>query len=100
MILTHFENKEVPEVGGTENCCDNCDQRKRIISSKGGNTETSPSLMDEQNFGKEARDILNAIQVCTELAGVLNTELIFYMHFMVYYLADRLLVENLAWHCQ
>ena len=26
-ILSHFENKDVVDVGGTERCCDNCTRR-------------------------------------------------------------------------
>ena len=33
LLLSHFEGQEVLDVGGTQNCCDNCSKRSVFMSA-------------------------------------------------------------------
>ena len=62
--MSHFESKKNLEVGARENCCDNCDRRMKAQAARAGNKENSQTNDDEEvNYGKEARDFLQAINV-------------------------------------
>ncbi|XP_069111387.1 bifunctional 3'-5' exonuclease/ATP-dependent helicase WRN-like isoform X1 [Argopecten irradians] len=67
LLLGHFESRDLDHIGGTPNCCDNC--RKKIELSRkqsyydSKNWTMADSLVsdDEREYGKEARDLLSAI---------------------------------------
>ncbi|XP_064614138.1 bifunctional 3'-5' exonuclease/ATP-dependent helicase WRN-like [Liolophura sinensis] len=65
-ILSHFENKAITDVGGTENCCDNC--KKRIEFGKRQSYHESRGIALEDpdkpvDFTQEAKDLMAAIEV-------------------------------------
>ena len=66
LILAHFENKSVADIGGGEACCDNCSQRLREAREHyagGGTGKNTSSLSRVKDYGKEAKDLLTAIKV-------------------------------------
>ncbi|ELU08558.1 hypothetical protein CAPTEDRAFT_162090 [Capitella teleta] len=59
-ILSHFEDKDVTDVGGTNRCCDNC-------SSK---LSDNDHMDEEKDYGKEAYWFLSAVQATGGRYGV------------------------------
>ncbi|PVD30177.1 hypothetical protein C0Q70_09439 [Pomacea canaliculata] len=77
LLLAHFEGNSSLEVGGTQNCCDNC--RKRLECSKYQQylSEESPQTADTLvpadqplDMGKEALDLFTAIKVTGNRYGL------------------------------
>ncbi|KAK2148107.1 hypothetical protein LSH36_515g01056 [Paralvinella palmiformis] len=62
-ILSHFENRDVIDIGETEYCCDNCTARVK-------RKEDGKAALGEQNFGKEAKDMLEAIEITGSRFGL------------------------------
>ncbi|KAL5007070.1 hypothetical protein ScPMuIL_015876 [Solemya velum] len=68
LLLAHFESKSLEDIGGTENCCDNC--RKRIENSRtqsyydSKNWGIKPTIAPDEplDYSKEARDLFGAIE--------------------------------------
>ncbi|KAK3085971.1 hypothetical protein FSP39_011454 [Pinctada imbricata] len=64
-LLSHFEPKNLDEIGGTENCCDNCKQKiekSRQLIHHGGQSAIVHDDEEEKDFTKEARLLLGSLQ--------------------------------------
>lgn len=71
LLLSHFENKKLDDIGGTTNCCDNCrknlerSRQQSYYDAKNWSSVLPPGadICDgEQDFTKEARNLFDAIQ--------------------------------------
>ncbi|XP_033762110.1 Werner syndrome ATP-dependent helicase-like [Pecten maximus] len=78
LLLSHFESRGLEHIGGTPNCCDNC-RRKIEMSRKQSyydskNWTMADSLMsdEEREYGKEARDLLSAIDALGNRYGLMT----------------------------
>ncbi|XP_050418072.2 bifunctional 3'-5' exonuclease/ATP-dependent helicase WRN [Patella vulgata] len=61
ILLAHFEGKKLEDIGGTENCCDNC--KNKIKQSRYNNWSGKQISTDEPvDYSKEAAHLFNAIQ--------------------------------------
>ncbi|XP_061186116.1 bifunctional 3'-5' exonuclease/ATP-dependent helicase WRN-like isoform X2 [Saccostrea echinata] len=70
LLLSHFENRKLDDIGGTTNCCDNCrrnierSQQQSYYDAKNWSTVLPPGGdldTGEQDFSKEAREFFDAI---------------------------------------
>ncbi|KAL3831994.1 hypothetical protein ACJMK2_023678 [Sinanodonta woodiana] len=78
ILLAHFENKSHDDIGGTENCCDNC--RKRIEASKQQSyydsknwssvISTQANADKPKDYGKEAKDFFQVVKDLGERFGI------------------------------
>ncbi|CAL1547093.1 unnamed protein product, partial [Lymnaea stagnalis] len=69
VLLSHFEAGNLNELGGTENCCDNC--RQRIVRMRHGLTVSDTTVSEDGvNFAKEAADLFRAIEVTGNRYGL------------------------------
>lgn len=79
LLLSHFENRKLDDIGGTTNCCDNCrknlerSRQQSYYDAKNWSSVLPPGadVCDgEQDFTKEARDLFNAIQALGSKFGL------------------------------
>ncbi|XP_071101968.1 bifunctional 3'-5' exonuclease/ATP-dependent helicase WRN-like [Haliotis cracherodii] len=77
VLLAHFEGREMQELGGTENCCDNC--RKKIevgkkqgfYSSKNWGMDAGSVAPDKPvDYSREAKDLFTAIEAMGGRFGI------------------------------
>ncbi|KAK7463978.1 hypothetical protein BaRGS_00038018, partial [Batillaria attramentaria] len=78
ILLSHFEGQERLDVGGTENCCDNC--RKKIESSRrqnyysNKNWQTADTMVPQDqlvDLSREALDLFSAIKLTEGRFGLM-----------------------------
>lgn len=78
LLLAHFENRNLDDIGGTENCCDNC--RKKIEKAKHQSYYDSKNwsvLSDNKDtdeptdYSKEAHDLFTAIMALGSRFGIM-----------------------------
>ncbi|XP_005102149.1 Werner syndrome ATP-dependent helicase homolog isoform X2 [Aplysia californica] len=60
ILLSYFETGNLEEIGGTENCCDNC--RLKITRLRHG-LDVAEAADEPKNYSKEAFDLFTAIDV-------------------------------------
>ncbi|XP_014669243.1 PREDICTED: Werner syndrome ATP-dependent helicase-like isoform X2 [Priapulus caudatus] len=61
-ILEYLEDKEVNDVGGTDNCCDNCARRLKLAKQGSRSGLDQLDKMGETiDYSKEAKDLLTAV---------------------------------------
>ncbi|XP_076437014.1 bifunctional 3'-5' exonuclease/ATP-dependent helicase WRN-like [Babylonia areolata] len=77
LLLNHFEGRECLDVGGTQNCCDNCtqriesSQRKGLQSNRDWQTPETLVPQDEAvDLGKEVQQLFTAIEVTGNRFGL------------------------------
>nr|XP_022305498.1 Werner syndrome ATP-dependent helicase-like isoform X1 [Crassostrea virginica] len=79
LLLSHFENKKLDDLGGTTNCCDNCrrklerSRQQSYYDSKNWSSVLPPGIGPEdgeQDFAKEALDLFDAIQTLGSRFGL------------------------------
>ncbi|XP_052091663.1 bifunctional 3'-5' exonuclease/ATP-dependent helicase WRN-like isoform X2 [Mytilus californianus] len=62
LLLAHFESRNLDDIGGTENCCDNC--RRRSEMNKNSSMSQDISDIDGPvDYSKEAKDLFSVIEV-------------------------------------
>jgi len=67
ILLSYFETGNLEEIGGTENCCDNC--RQKIMRLRHG-MDVSVKEDEERDYTKEALDLFKAIEETGEYYGL------------------------------
>ena len=64
MILSHFEDREVTNVGGTDRCCDNCTLKRAHAAAQDAGISMAGFITEEtRDFTKELHILLGAIRV-------------------------------------
>lgn len=84
ILLSHFDSKNLEQVGGTANCCDNCrkiievGRQKSYYDSKNWSSVTSQmaSSMEPVDYRKEAKDFFTVVEAIHGGFGLNNTVLI------------------------
>ncbi|BFY97741.1 hypothetical protein BsWGS_00781 [Bradybaena similaris] len=67
ILLSYFESKNLEEIGGTQNCCDNC--RSRLANLQDGKVTTSFSEKSV-DYRKEATDLFKAVEATGNRFGL------------------------------
>ncbi|XP_060081553.1 bifunctional 3'-5' exonuclease/ATP-dependent helicase WRN-like [Ylistrum balloti] len=77
LLLGHFENRDLTDIGGTANCCDNCrkkiemSQKQNYYDSKNWSMADSLVSDEEREYGKEARNLFSAIDILGNRYGLM-----------------------------
>ncbi|XP_071158281.1 bifunctional 3'-5' exonuclease/ATP-dependent helicase WRN-like [Mytilus edulis] len=62
LLLAHFESRNLDDIGGTENCCDNC--RRRSERNKNSSmSQDIPDIDGPVDYSKEAKELFSVIEV-------------------------------------
>ncbi|XP_029652566.1 Werner syndrome ATP-dependent helicase-like [Octopus sinensis] len=82
LLLEHFEDKNASQIGGGEDCCDNClkrmeSERRRKFMESGNQLHTVriPDFGKPSDYGQEARYFLEAIQMMKGYCGIATVAL-------------------------
>ncbi|XP_056008081.1 bifunctional 3'-5' exonuclease/ATP-dependent helicase WRN-like isoform X2 [Ostrea edulis] len=78
LLLSHFENRKLDDIGGTTNCCDNCcrnierSQQQSYYDAKNWSSVLPPpaEIPKEQDFSKEAQELFNAMLTLGSRFGI------------------------------
>ncbi|XP_074659227.1 bifunctional 3'-5' exonuclease/ATP-dependent helicase WRN-like [Tubulanus polymorphus] len=69
LILSHFENRRTKgTLTGSDSCCDNC-QRRNKLREGGGSTDGAAASL-EQDYSKEVKDLLTAVDATGNRFGL------------------------------
>ncbi|GAB1608740.1 Werner syndrome ATP-dependent helicase-like [Argonauta hians] len=75
LLLEHFEDKSISNIGGGENCCDNCqksvelNRRRGYLQSHGPWASFGTELVRSKDYAKEARNFLEAVDMMNGYCG-------------------------------
>ncbi|XP_067649195.1 bifunctional 3'-5' exonuclease/ATP-dependent helicase WRN-like [Haliotis asinina] len=77
LLLAHFEGREMKELGGTENCCDNCrkkidvEKKQGFYNSKNWGMNAGIVAPDKPvDYSREAKDLFAAIEAMGGRFGI------------------------------